>query len=62
MCVIPVKTLDSHQKVVDEKLPHLKQVDKHDGRIVSTEQEILEFSKLGYLCTSLGNNKWLMRN
>jgi len=42
----PGKTLGSRQKVVEEKLPHLKQVGKHDSRIVSTEQEIIEFSKL----------------
>jgi len=45
----PGKTLGSRQKVIDEKLPHLKQVGKHDSRIVSTEQEIIEFSKLGGL-------------
>lgn len=43
----PGKTLGSRQKVVEEKLPHLKQVGKHDSRIVSTEQKIIEFSKLG---------------
>jgi len=45
----PGKTLGSRQKVVEEKLPHLKQVGKHDSRIVSTEQKIIEFSKLGGL-------------
>ena len=46
----PGKTLGSRQKVVEEKLPHLKQVGKHDSRIVSTEQKIIEFSKLGGFC------------
>ncbi len=50
ICVIPVKTLDSHQKVVEEKLPHLKQAGKHDRQIVSTKQEIIEFSKLEGSC------------
>ena len=50
------------KEVLQEEIIHLKQVVDHDSRIVSTEQEILEFSKLGYSCTSLGNNKWLMRN
>jgi len=45
----PGKTLGSRQKVVEEKLPHLKQVGKHDSQIVSTEQKIIEFSKLGGL-------------
>jgi integrase len=48
--------------VLQEEIIRLKQIVEHDSRIVSTEQEILEFSKLGYSCTSLGNNKWLMRN
>jgi len=56
----PGKTLGSRQKALGGKLPRLKQVGKHDSRIVSTEQEILEFSKLGYSCTPLGNDKWLM--
>jgi len=38
----PGKTLGSRQKVLEEKLPHLKQVGKHDSRIVSTEQETPE--------------------
>ena len=45
----PGKTLGSRQKVLEEKLPHLKQVGKHDSQIVSTEKEIIEFSKLGGL-------------
>ena len=45
----PGKTLGSRQKVLEEKLPHLKQVGKHDSQIVSTEKEIIEFSKLGVL-------------
>jgi hypothetical protein len=36
----PGKTLGSRQKVLEEKLPHLKQVGKHDSQIVSTEKEI----------------------
>lgn len=50
------------KKILEEKLPQLKQVGKHDSSTVSTGQEILEFSKLGYSCTPLGNGKWLMRN
>ncbi len=42
----PGKTLGSRQKVLEEKLPHLKQVGRHDSQIVSTEWEIIEFSKL----------------
>jgi len=38
----PGRTLGSRQKVLEEKLPHLKQVDKHDSRIVSTSG-IFEF-------------------
>ena len=50
------------KEVLQEEMIRLKQVVEHDSRIVSTEQEILEFSKLGYSCTALGNGKWLMRN
>ncbi len=45
----PGKTLGSRQKVLEEKLPHPKQVGKHDSRIVSTEQGSIEFSKPGVL-------------
>jgi len=48
--------------VLHEELAHLKQVAEHDSRIISSEQEIMELSKLGYSCTSLGNGKWLMKN
>jgi len=50
------------KEVLQEEMIRLKQVVEHDSRIVSTEQEILEFSKIGYSCTSLGNGKWLMKN
>jgi len=50
------------KELLQEELARLKQIVEHNTRIVSTEQEILEFSKLGYSCTSLENNKWLMRN
>lgn len=50
------------KNVFQEELSHLKQVVEHDCRIVSTEQEIVELSKMGYVCTPLGNRRWLMRN
>ncbi len=49
------------KEVFWEELIRLKQVVEHDSRIVSTEQEIIELSKIGFLCTPLGNGKWLMR-
>ena len=33
-----------------------------DTKIVSNENEIIEYSKQGYSCTPLGNGKWLMKN
>jgi len=48
--------------VLQEELIRLKQVVEHDSRIVSTEQEITELSKIGFSCTPLGNGKWLMKN
>jgi len=48
--------------VIEEELLRFKQVIEHDSRIVTSEQEIIEFSKIGYNCTPLGNGKWLMRN
>lgn len=50
------------KRVLQEEFVRLKQIADHDCRIVSTEQEIVELSKLGYSCTPLGNKKWLMRN
>jgi hypothetical protein len=35
---------------------------EHSSKIVSTEQEVLELSKMGYSCSFLWNGKWLMRN
>jgi len=50
------------KEVLQEEMIRLKQVVEHDSRIVSTEQEVLELSKMGYSCSFLGNGKWLMRN
>jgi site-specific recombinase XerD len=50
------------KEVIEEELILFKQVIEHDSRIVSSEQEIIEYSKIGYNCTPLGNGKWLMRN
>jgi len=50
------------KEVLQDELIRLKQVVEHDSRIVSTEQEVLELSKMGYSCSFLGNGKWLMRN
>jgi len=65
---IDKKVLDIEQvkelikEVIEEELIRFKQVIEHDSKIVSSEQEIIEFSKIGYNCTPLGNGKWLMRN
>jgi len=48
--------------VLQEELARLKQVVEHDCRLVSTEQELVELTKLGYSCVPLGNHKWLMKN
>ena len=50
------------KEIIEEELIRFKQVVEHDSKIVSSEQEIIEFSKIGYNCTPLGNGKWLMTN
>jgi hypothetical protein len=47
-------------KLLDEKVEQLKP--KQDTVIVSTEEDIIKYSKQGYSCTPIGNNKWLMKN
>jgi hypothetical protein len=47
-------------KLLDDKIDELKP--QQDSVIVSTEQDIIKYSKLGYSCTPIGNNKWLMKN
>lgn len=47
-------------KLLDEKIEQLKP--KQDTVIVSTEEDIIKYSKQGYSCTPIGNNKWLMKN
>ena len=47
------------EEVFKEKIEELKP--KQDIVIVSTEEEIIKYSKLGYSCNPIGNNKWLMK-
>jgi integrase/recombinase XerD len=51
---------DLMTKLFEEKVEELKP--KTDSIIVSTEQDIIKYTNLGYSCTPLGNNKWLMKN
>jgi integrase len=44
----------------EDKIQELKP--QRDSVIVSTEEDIIKYSKLGYSCTPIGNNKWLMKN
>ena len=34
---------------------------KHDAKIVTSEEEIIELAKQGYECQVIGNCKWLMK-
>jgi len=58
----PEQIIELIKNVFQEEITSLKQTVEHDCRIVSADQEIIELSKLGYSCTSLGNGKWLMRS
>jgi len=49
-------------EVFEDKLSSLKQAIENDTKIVSSENEIIAFSKQGYSCTPLGNGKWLTKN
>jgi len=46
----------------EEELSCLKSIVEHDSQIVTSEQEILRLSKMGFSCTPLGDGRWLMRN
>jgi hypothetical protein len=50
------------KEAIEEELIRFKKAIEHDSKIVTSEQELIEFSKIGYNCTPLGNGKWLMRN
>jgi len=49
------------KEVVDQELKNQAISKQYESKIVSTEDEIIELSNLGYECQPLGNNKWLMR-
>jgi hypothetical protein len=34
---------------------------QYESKIISTEEEVIELSNVGYECQPLGNKKWLMR-
>jgi len=49
------------KEVVREELKNQTSTKQYESKIVSTEEEIIELSNLGYECQPLGNGKWLMR-
>jgi len=49
------------KEVVDQELKNQAVSKQYESKIVSTEDEIIELSNLGYECQPLGNGKWLMR-
>jgi hypothetical protein len=52
---------DVIKEVVREELKNQISAKKYESKIVSTEEEVIELSNLGYECQPLGNGKWLMR-
>jgi len=59
-----VKTDDLKEvikEVVREELKNQISAKQYESKIVSTEEEVIELSNLGYECQPLGNRKWLMR-
>lgn len=51
-------------KELEEKIKKLEEIrnkENYDVKIVESEEEIIQLSKMGYECQPLGNGKWLMR-
>lgn len=47
--------------VVSEELKNQASVNQYESKIVSTKEDVIKLSNLGYECQPLGNGNWLMR-
>jgi integrase/recombinase XerD len=55
-----IPTANQLKNMIKEILEELKP--NHNSIIVNNEDDIIKYSRQGYSCTSIGNNKWLMKN
>ena len=60
-----LKDIKAKIQELDRKIKELEKIktnsDNFDVKIVTSEEEIVEFAKIGYDCQSVGVNKWLMK-
>ncbi|MCW1296716.1 MAG: site-specific integrase [Candidatus Parvarchaeota archaeon] len=49
------------REVVSQELKNQLMSKQYESKVVSSEEEVVELSNLGYECQPLGNGKWLMR-
>lgn len=60
-----LKDIKAKIKELERRMKDLEKAklnsDSFDVKIVTSEEEIVEFAKLGYDCQSVGANRWLMR-
>jgi integrase/recombinase XerD len=55
-----IPTVNQLRDMIKEVLEDMKP--KIESVIVDNEDDIIKYSKLGYSCVSIGENKWLMKN
>lgn len=60
-----LKDIKAKIRELERKIKELEKIktnsDNFDVKIVISEEEIVEFAKIGYDCQSVGVNKWLMK-
>lgn len=60
-----LKDIKANIKELERKIKESEKIktnsDNFNVKIVTSEEEIVEFAKIGYDCQSVGVNKWLMK-